>query len=499
MSRFVLVLLIGCNAEKDSSPGESDSPVDGPVDDDGDDDGFPAGEDCDDAAASVYPGAVEVPYDGIDQDCADGDVVDLDADGYDAVEAAGDDCDDADAAIHPGVEDVPYDGIDQDCSGADLDDLDGDGSGSEDCDDADPEIHPDAAEIWYDGIDQDCRADCDYDADHDDAVSLEWHDAVTDGSVCDQDPGAEIGVLPDCDDADPLATTQKVESVDPPDGAIAVDVMGQIEVHLHDNEVTATVRLLDPNGVEVPTQWYPEAPDWLVVYTFDPVSGVSPYPLQGSTTYTVEVQHSCGTELTTFTTGAGLEPVDTSGLVGATWELVPDSVQFLDWSVMRYLFFTSLGFVTVEDSNGATLDLLVAAADPNGGQDLCVPTGEILGVDFATNPRIIAGPFDYPVTYFDGLGLMSFPHQAGTLEATLFGDDLIEVRLSGFVETEAVATAAGIAVNQPCNVWGCVACPDGSGVTCLEETYNLAGTLEQSTRIIVPRTAAEIAADPACP
>lgn len=46
--------------------GDNDSPP-GPVDSDGD--GFAVDVDCNDADASVYPGAVEVKHDGVDQDC----------------------------------------------------------------------------------------------------------------------------------------------------------------------------------------------------------------------------------------------------------------------------------------------------------------------------------------------------------------------------------------------------------------------------------------------
>jgi hypothetical protein len=72
------------------------------------------------------------------------------------------DCDDGDPAVHPGAEEIPYDGVDNDCQGGDLVDVDGDGhaaveAGGEDCDDADPAVHPGAAETWENGAtDNDC-------------------------------------------------------------------------------------------------------------------------------------------------------------------------------------------------------------------------------------------------------------------------------------------------------------------------------------------------------
>ena len=63
--------------------------------------------------------AVEVPYDGIDQDGDGVDLIDADRDGFPSVLAGGRDCDDRRATVHPGARDRPGDGVDADCGGSD--------------------------------------------------------------------------------------------------------------------------------------------------------------------------------------------------------------------------------------------------------------------------------------------------------------------------------------------------------------------------------------------
>ena len=152
--------------------------------------------DCDDDDKTVYPGAPEVPYDGIDQDCDGDDLCDVDEDGYDHELCGGTDCDDDRDDVNPGEDEIWYDGVDMDCDGwsdydADYDGFDSADYEGDDCDDADPEINPDAEEIWYDGIDQNCDELSDYDADGDGYDSDEYG-----GEDCDDDddtvyPGAE--------------------------------------------------------------------------------------------------------------------------------------------------------------------------------------------------------------------------------------------------------------------------------------------------------------------
>jgi hypothetical protein len=254
MRRHLLIgllplVLLACNGDVKGIEGEVDSGAGAQVDEDGDDDGFDADEDCNDADATVRPGAVEL-CDGVDNNC-DGQVdegvsvtyyADADGDGYgdpatetDACERPegfvpnGSDCDDTSAVAFPGGVET-CDGFDNDCDGSiDEDllttyyaDLDGDtfgdpatgeelceapvgyvGDGT-DCNDSSGISFPGAAEVC-DELDNDCDGTVDEDAT---TTYFADTDADTHG-----DPAAPIeacvmpegyaGTATDCDDADP--------------------------------------------------------------------------------------------------------------------------------------------------------------------------------------------------------------------------------------------------------------------------------------------------------
>lgn len=121
-------------------------------------------------AEAIYPAASDIPYDGIDADCAaDGDF-DADGDGQDADDILdegglfGTDCNDADGTIYNGAPETWYDGIDGDCSDGSDYDQDGDGFDSadfgvgtqDDCDDLRSTVNPIATETCADAADEDC-------------------------------------------------------------------------------------------------------------------------------------------------------------------------------------------------------------------------------------------------------------------------------------------------------------------------------------------------------
>jgi len=202
--------------------------------------------DCDDSLDSVYPGAIEVAYDGIDQDCDGADLCDVDGDGFDSelMTCGGDDCDDDDATVNTSAVEVFYDGVDADCDGwsdydQDFDGHDSDAHGGDDCDDENPEVYPGAEEL-VDGLDNDCDGYIETDdRDGDGLTDLEeWgigsdpedpdsdDDGLSDGeevgdaaAPTDSDGDGIYDLLDEDDDGDGLLTAQELsEDEQDPDG-----------------------------------------------------------------------------------------------------------------------------------------------------------------------------------------------------------------------------------------------------------------------------------------
>ena len=207
MTRFVLasvllLLLTGCvGSDTDDLDGDGWRPIDG---------------DCDDGDPTVHPGAVDVPGNGVDEDCDGEDPsewIDADGDGS----PAGEDCDDDDRANAPHLGEH-CDGQDNDCDGlADEGfDVDGDGvslcgpdaepdTGDEDCDDGDPANYPGNVELC-DGRDNDCDEAIDelFDEDGDGTAACgpDGEPGTADDDCDDDDPDVEPGIWDDCDGID---------------------------------------------------------------------------------------------------------------------------------------------------------------------------------------------------------------------------------------------------------------------------------------------------------
>ena len=116
-----LVLMIGCAKEGNQS---TDTAVEvAPEDVDNDQDGYTENEgDCDDFNNTIYPGASEIPDNGVDEDCDGEDELttqpDVDDDGDGFTENEGD-CNDVDETIYPNATETCLDGVDSDCDGTD--------------------------------------------------------------------------------------------------------------------------------------------------------------------------------------------------------------------------------------------------------------------------------------------------------------------------------------------------------------------------------------------
>ena len=191
---------------------------------DGDCDGFLTADDCDDGDEFSYPGATEIWYNGVDNDCSqNASDYDQDGDGEDSSDYGGNDCDDTDANIlnYTYYSDIDGDGYgdpDQNfaITACELP-ATGYADNDDDCND-DPSnggaaVHPAATEVC-DEIDNDCDNDIDDDDVNLDSSTGSEYFADLDGDghgdsnnselFCEM-PSGYVDTDGDCDDADEFA------------------------------------------------------------------------------------------------------------------------------------------------------------------------------------------------------------------------------------------------------------------------------------------------------
>jgi hypothetical protein len=161
------------NGYDDNCNGQADEGLSNPCDQDGDGWAFYSG-DCNEADGSINPGASETCSDSVDNNC-DGQIdegcVNWDQDG-DGWQSYSGDCNDADGSINPGASETCSDSVDNNCNGQTDEgcsyctDSDSDGysdasCGGNDCNDYDSSIHPGVFETCSDSVDNNCNGQTD--------------------------------------------------------------------------------------------------------------------------------------------------------------------------------------------------------------------------------------------------------------------------------------------------------------------------------------------------
>jgi hypothetical protein len=282
-------------------------------------------------------------------------------------------------------------------------------------------------------------------------------DVAVDGdSDTDADSDSDTDTDTDTDaDADCTATIKKVSPID---GAINVAVDTNVTVTFSE-AVTASDFTLDVTGVAGTATL---AGDGLSA-TFDPTDD-----LDTSTSYTVDASVCDHAKSTSFDTVDG--PIEPETLEGRTYALDMSTVTW----VKPTLASAFSGSITAEyvlteavsfDASANTMDAIGAIGDTSSSGDIeqtpCLDTIPYDNADFSGNPTFVAGPTTMSLDTDYGTVTM----EKFTVTATFAhgGDDLVDIDITGNVDTRPLDDAAGFDVCATSASFGesCVKCEDG--------------------------------------
>ena len=214
------------------------------------------------------------------------------------------------------------------------------------------------------------------------------------------------------------------------DGRDDVPTTREVMVDLAYGEDGVEIVVRDASGAMVPIRVFGNRQSYAV------------FPLvswDAETTHELSVTYSCGTESFAFTTTPAVPAVSPETVVG-TWEIDAHSISMNEDTILFELASPEL-YPMAWEVLAVTADTLISdSRRPSGedvgagrGQDLCVPTVDVLGVPFGRNPSFqfeSALPIRYSVDYRDSVPVVL---QDGWMAAT-FGERW-SLRFGGMVDT----------------------------------------------------------------
>jgi hypothetical protein len=203
---------------------------------------------------------------------------------------------------------------------------------------------------------------------------------------------------------------------------------------------------------------------------------------------------------TVVDTGAPYVPgVD---ITGRTYLFNPVAMSQIRPAGITVTLSAPIYMMQVVADDGATLDVRFATRDYSGpGQDLCSETLDLLAVDFSTDPALTVGPLDVTTT----VGGLRYPMESLTAQMRFNAtyDSIPTAGMEMMVDTAPSAQLVFGSASGYCSYLGgfgvpCSSCPSGAPYCIQWRTSNVTGTWDPALSV-VPRSAADIQADPSCP